>query len=225
MKNFIGHFRARRFVVLFVGGLSSLLLAGTTIYALGGFTATIANTGPGFASGTILLQENQGVNTCLSSAAGAITTNSGTCATINLFGTSNADPGTLNTTSVSFENIGTINASTFTLTPAGCTQAHNAATSPYYGSDASFCSLVDITIENDTVPGSPVCVFPAGNGACPSPSNSNTLSSLGVTPISLGSLASGATDTFTINAELDPSATNADQGLAANDNITWELAQ
>lgn len=230
MINFKNRLRApRSLLVILIGAVASLALASATMFALGGFTATIANTGPGFASGTVVLQEAVGGSsaTCLSTAADQITTNSNNCTTINLFGTGNADPGTTNTATLTMTNVGTINASTFTLTPGTCTAAANTATAPYYGSDTSgFCGLVDVTIENTTTSGSPTCVYPAGTGACPAPSSSYTLKTLAANgALSLGSLAAGSSDTFVITSELDPSATNADQGLAATASATWELSQ
>lgn len=230
MTNFKNRLHSHRsLLVILIGAVASLALASATMFALGGFTATIANTGPGFASGTVVLQEAVGgsATTCFSTTTNQITTNSNNCTTINLFGTGNADPGTTNAATVTLTNVGTINASTFTLTPGACTAAANTATAPYYGSDTTgFCGLVDVTIENTTTAGSPTCVYPATTGACPAPSSTYTLKTLAANgPVSLGSLAAGSADTFVITSELDPSATNADQGLAATANATWELSQ
>lgn len=215
-----------RLPVVLLGTLVSLALAGSAIFALGGFTATITNTADSTASGTILLSEQQGATTCLSTAAASITTNSNTCATINLFGgATNLVPGNSNNLTVKFQNIGTNGASTFTVGAGGCSAVANAATSPYSGSDiGGFCSKIDVTIENDT--GAATCLYPGGVGACPALSNVDSLTTLtAASPLSLGALASAATDTFKVSVELDPSATNADQGLAASENLTWTLSQ
>ena len=214
--------------LILLGGIAaSAALAGGTMFALGGFTATVTNSGAGFASGTIVLSEGQGATTCLSTSTDVITSNSTPCTTINLFGTGNAVPGTSNATALAFKNLGSVNASTFTLTPTACTAAANTATSPYSGSDTTgFCGKVDVTIENTTNAAAPVCVYPVETGACPAPSSSDTLASLGSgSPVSLGALAASGTDNFTITTELDNSATNADQGLAATESVTWELSQ
>jgi len=92
-----------------------------------------------------------------------------------------------------------------------------------------FCGKVDVSIENDTTAGSPACVYPSGAGACPALSASHTLASLAgtlsSTPLSLGSLAAGVTDTLKFTVGLDSSATNSDQGLAASMPLTWDLSQ
>jgi ABC-type cobalamin transport system permease subunit len=87
MKNLKTRFRlSRSLTAILIGAVASLALASATMFALGGFTATIANTGPGFASGTVVLQEAVGGSstTCLSTAADQITTNSNNCTTINI---------------------------------------------------------------------------------------------------------------------------------------------
>jgi hypothetical protein len=90
-----------------------------------------------------------------------------------------------------------------------------------------FCGKVDFSIYNSTTN---YCVFPAGAGACPALSSGATLASLTAhtTPVSVvasGGLAATTTNSLTFSAELDASATNADQGLAANIPLTWELSQ
>lgn len=217
--------RSRRLSMLLVGALASLALAGSVVYALGGFTATIINTGNSAASGTIVLSETQGATTCLSTASDAISTNSNNCSTINLFGSATAlEPGVANSVTVAFKNVGVNNASSFLATPGSCTAGDNSATAPYYGTDtANFCSEVDVTIENATTG---KCVYPAGPGLCPALSSTDTLATLAsAAPISFGSLAASATDSVVISAGLDNSATNADQGLAAAENLTWTLGQ
>ncbi|WP_228501966.1 hypothetical protein [Plantibacter sp. VKM Ac-2885] len=190
--------------------------------AFSGFTASINNSANSIGSGTLLLTETQGATTCLSSASGTVTAaNAGTCASINKFnGTTVAAPNVPYTSTVTLKNNGTAAASSFTLTPSGCTTTANGAVN---GTDtAGFCGKVDITIQDSTTP---VCVFPAGAATCPAPSQSATLATLGTTPITLSApLAAGATRTFTFTVMLDSSATNADQGLLASEQLLWTLA-
>ena len=228
--------RRRTFALLFTSALASALLFFTGMTAMGGFTATITNTGNSFASGSLVLQEGQGVTTCLSTAnPTAIVTNSNNCTTINLFGATNAEPGgAATTTNDTFTNVGTLAGSTFTVAvPSGssCTVSHNTGTgslpNSYFGSDTSgYCSKVDITIEDTTTS---TCVYPAGatGAGCPALSNTYTLATLAglATPVSLGALPAGGSASFTFTTQLDTSATNADQGLAASVPLTWELAQ
>jgi hypothetical protein len=215
---------------LALSATASGILATGVVGSLSGFTASITNGSNSYAAGTILLSETQGANTCIST--GSNTTSSNTvssadantsCTAINLFGSQTAaDPGVSATTStVTVKNIGTIGASALTLTPAGCSATANSATSPYSGSDTSgFCGKIDVTIYNGTN-----CVYPSQSGACPSPSSSYTLSTLGTTAQSLGSLAANASTTYTFALQLDATATNADQGLSASESFAWNLSQ
>lgn len=216
--------RRRRFAPLIIaaGIAASLALGFATAGALSGFTASINNSTNTIGSGTLLMTETQGATTCLSSASGTVTTaNAGTCATINKFGGSTTIvPGTSYTSTVTIQNNGTAPANTFTLTPAGCATTPNGAVN---GSDtAGFCGKMDITIYDST---SAKCVAPAGAGACPAIASTTTLASLGTTPIALATpLAAGASRTYTFTLQLDPSATNADQGLLASEALLWSFA-
>lgn len=210
--------------LMLVGGVAAIAVA-----TLANFNATIINSSNTFQSGTVVLKETQGATTCLSTGAGVITdTNSFTCATIDKFGGAsnpNQKPGgTAISTVVSVKNDGTINASTFTLTPGSCTTAQTGA---YHGSNtAGFCGKVNITVEDDT--GSAACIYPAQAGACPALSSSNTLSGLaggGAITLNGGSLAAGATRTYTFKVQLDSSAGNDMQGLTATLPLTWYIAQ
>jgi hypothetical protein len=51
------------------------------------------------------------------------------------------------------------------------------------------------------------------------------IGTIGASTQSLGSLAAGATTTYTFTLQLDASATNADQGLSAAESFAWNLAQ
>ncbi len=211
--------------ILLVGLAGAGLLAGTLTMTLGGFSATVVNNTNLAASGTILLQEGQGATTCLSTSSTTITTNSANCTSVSLFGLSNAEPGgTPSTSTVNFKNVGTLNATTFAMQTAGCTAAANTATSPYSGSDTSgFCGKVDVTVENATTGN---CVYPAGSGSCPAVSGSDTLAGLAsLGTVGLGGLNSGSAESFLITTQLDSSATNADQGLSASEDVTWTLSQ
>lgn len=208
-------------------GVSVLAVAGAvfaTTPAISGFTASINNSTNTVGSGTLLLSENQGATTCLSSAAGTVTAaNAGTCATINKFGGNliSAPGGTPAVQSVTLKNNGTLPANSFTLTPAGCAQLANGAVN---GTATDFCSKVNLTIADTT--GTATCVFPAGAGACPTVSNSNTLTTLGTTPIALTTpLAAGASRTYTFTVQIDGGVgtTNAYQGLQATDALLWSI--
>jgi hypothetical protein len=208
-------------LVIVTGVAATLLLAFATTGALSGFTATINNSVNTTASGTLLMTETQGATTCLSSAAGTVSTsNAGTCATINKFGGSTAIlPGTPVTSTVTIKNNGTVPANTFTLTPGGCTQSNNGAIN---GTDLTFCGKIDITIADTT---SGTCIFPVSASPCGAPTSANTLTTLGTTALSLTTpLAAAATRSYTFTVQLDATSTNADQGLQANEALLWSFA-
>jgi hypothetical protein len=215
----------RSFLALsLIGGLAALGAA-----TMANFNATIVNTSNTFQSGTIALKETSGATTCLSTGAGVTTdTNSFNCSTIDKFGgagSPNQKPGgTALSTVVTVKNDGTINAGTFTVTPGSCTASQ---TGVYHGSNtAGFCAKINVTVEDDT--GAATCVFPAGAGACAAPFSSNTLASLvsgGAISLNSGSLAAGASRTYTFKVQLDGSAGNDMQGLTASLPLTWYIAQ
>jgi hypothetical protein len=160
------------------------------------------------------------------STGNPITNNAATCSGIDMFGASLNDTpgGTPISTLITVKNDGTIAAGTFVLTPGACSAAQNSATSPYYGSDSSgFCSKVDITIENDTVSGSPTCVLPAQSGACPALSIANNLGNF-TSAIDLSSLGASGSQVYDFKLALDSSAINSDQGLVATMPLTWSIA-
>ena len=213
-----------RLSLLLILALTMGSLGFVGVSSFGGFNATVANTANTISSATILLSEAQGTTTCLSTSTNSITSNQNNCTTISLFGSvTNAVPGSTSetATTVTFKNTGTAGASTFTMTPGSCTQSDNTVTAPYYGSDTSFCSKIDITIGDATQ-----CFYPVSTSPCVAPTSTDTLSTLTTNgAVTLPALASGASQTVTITVELDSSATNADMGLTASEPLTWEIAQ
>jgi hypothetical protein len=222
--------RRRRRSVVLAGLLGTTVLAVTAGLSLGGFSAGITNPNNNFSSGTVVLKEAAGTTTCFSTGTGTTitATNTAACTTIDdLGGAINQGPGSAaNTQQLTLTNVGTIPGATFTVAPGACTAAAATNTAPYAGTDTTgFCGKVDVTIENDTT-GTPSCVYPAGAGACPALSATNTLATLGASPaLSLGALAAGASDKFTVTTKIDSGATNVDQGLAASVPFTWTLNQ
>lgn len=226
--------------LLGVGVAASAALAATGFTALGGFSATVENNSGAAGSGTLLLSEGSSGVTCISTGSGttsstSITSNDNPTCPINLFSDTNLEPlgspnGATQSATVTLTNPGSLPGSTLSLTPGSCTVSNN--TSPggnantYFGTDTSgFCGLLDITIENDTTSGSPACVFPAGSGACPTPTSAHTLASLTSFTGLPGLAANGGTATYKVTIGLDSAATNADQGLLATVPLTWTLAQ
>jgi len=222
------------------GGLAGLVAALAAVVALtstasvsfAGFSAQIVNSNNTFSSGTMQLQETSGAINCYStgsgSGGGTVGTNSATCATINkLVGTLDQVPaGSPLTTTITMKNNGTIGATLESLVFGSCTAAAASDANAYVGSDTSgFCGKVDFSVGTTTK-----CLYPANNTTpCPgTPLNTGTLAgaaTLGT--INQGStapmtiLAAGASQAYTFTVMLDSSATNADQGLAASMQMTW----
>jgi hypothetical protein len=227
--NTVASVRSSRRRGILAGVAASLLLMTTAFATLSGFTATVVNPTNTFSSSTLILKETQGATNCDSTGATSTVTvaNSYNCTTINVLGGgANAAPGsTVTTSTIVIKNDGTLNAATFTLTPAACTAAANAATTPYAGAGtATFCSHVNVTVENTT---GTACLWPVAATACPALANTTNLSTLGShAAFSIGTLAAGASTTLTIKTQLDAAvATNADQGLTAQMQFTWALGQ
>jgi hypothetical protein len=196
-----------------------------------GFSAQIVNSNNTFSAGTMQLQETSGAINCYSTGTGGggtVGTNSATCATINkLVGTLDQVPaGSPLTTTITMKNNGTIAATLESLGFGSCTAAAASDANSYVGSDTSgFCGKVDFSVGI-----SGKCLYPANAAAsCPAtPTSSGTLSgaaTLGsITQAStpgMTVLVAGATQAYTFTVMLDSSATNADQGLAASMQMTW----
>jgi hypothetical protein len=211
--------------ILAVAGLgAALLLALATLGTLSGFTASINNSANSTASGTLLMEEDQGATVCTSTTGtgAVIGTNAGTCSTINKFGGSTtAVPGQIFSQTVTIKNVGTTNAGTFTLTPSACTQAANGSIN---GTATDLCAKVFITIQEV---GATSCVYPANpTTACPAtPTSSGTLTSLaGGGALSLGAMNAGASRDYKFTVMLDSAAGNTYQGLSASQPLLWSFA-
>jgi len=216
----------------------------TAAVTLAGFTATVTSPVNSYSSGTLLLSAQTNADTsCLSSGntAGGITTNlNSTCLSNNLGGATSpgaAPGGTPTSNTVVLTNTGSLTAvAGLSLTVGGCTVSGNpvgsGANAASTGSDtAGFCGKVDVQIEDDTVAGTPSCLYGGTVGsACPATmSNTYNLSSL-ATAGSLGlktNFAPGLPNArhLKILVGLDTSAGNPDQGLTATLPMTWNLAQ
>lgn len=206
-----GDSRRRRFLPLvWLAGLAALLILAAGVEGtISGFTASINNTTDTAGSGTILLEEDQGATACLSSASGTVTAaNAGTCATINKFGGNlTMVPGQTVTANISIKNNGSVTPASFTLTPSACTQSPNG---PVNGTATDFCAKVDVTIKSGTT-----TIF-TGTAA--------SLASGGVITLPSALLpAPGTSIPFTFTAQLDPSADNTYQGLAASEPLLWSF--
>ena len=225
-------------LALIVGVLGAAAIALTTTSTLGGFTASITNTGDQANAGSLLMKEDVTptggtTTTCLSTAsATAITGNANNACGANKFGAiTNGVPGATSNSTVVVTNQGSVTANTFTMYAGGCTATPTAgvgAAATNVGSDtAGFCGKIDITIEDDTTAGSPKCVYPVSAAACAAPTSAKTLTTLttdypSATPVAFtGTVAAGAARTYKFTILFDSTMTNADQAMAATQPITF----
>jgi hypothetical protein len=210
-------------------------LSVTASMTLGGFTASISDQSSKFTTATLQLEEGAGATTCYTTGTGtggtvaSANTNS-SCAINVLTGTLDQIPGgTSLTTTITLTSAGNKNATSATLTAGSCSAAAASDDHSYVGNDlAGFCGMVDVTIANTTTGATDKCVYPTQAGTCPSLSSTYTLASLAsqtfnTTPLSIP--VSGTNATYVISVQLDSSATNADQGLAATLPFTWSISQ
>jgi hypothetical protein len=211
----------------------------TSVYTLGGFSASVANPTSTFSSATLQLEEGNGVTTCWStgttSSGGTVSAaNSNTTCTINvLTGTLDQVPaGTALSSTITLTNAGNHAATVAGLVIGACSVAAASDAAGYVGADLTanaFCSKVDVTISNTTTGATDKCVYPTPAAVCPALSNTYNLTTLATaasfstTPMS--ALAAAGTATYVIAAQLDTSATNADQGLTATVPFTWSINQ
>jgi hypothetical protein len=229
--------RIRKNTLGLVASLAAVAALGlTTAFTLGGFSAVINNNTSTFSSATIQLEESAGGVNCWSTQTGssgggtvtATNTNS-TCAINALVGTLDQVPGTSINTTLTFDNVGNHAASMASLQTGACTVAAASDDAGYVGGDtAGFCGLVDVMIANTTTGATDGCVYPT-QVACPTfPASGDTLANLASKTFNappLTTLAAGATATYKVTVELDPAATNADQGLTATVPFTWTISQ
>lgn len=216
-----------------IAALAAVLALSTTASAsLAGFSAQIVNNANTFSAGTMQLSESNGSVTCYSTGTGTggtvTATNSANCAINKLVGTLDQYPaGTPLTTTVTIKNVGNTAASAESLAFGSCAAAAATDANGYVGADTTgFCGKVDVSIGTATQ-----CLYPANaTAACAAtPTSAGTLAGLaglagGITNTStpgLTLLAPGASQAYTFTVMLDPTATNADQGLAASQTMTW----
>lgn len=219
--------KAKRYslpVAIFLGLLATVIAAFAFVPAQSGFTASINNPNNTFGSGTLLMSESQAAVTCLSSDAGITASNAGSCPQINKFGGGmNHVPGEVVKATVTIKNAGTVPANSFTLTPGVCAQSNNGAKN---GVATDFCSKINVALQ-DSTSASPKCVMPVSASPCAvGPTNNLTLANISSVPLSLEvPLAPGASRVYDFFLQIDEaSTTNAYQGLAASQSLTWAFA-
>lgn len=204
--------KRRRFALplIIAGAVASLVLALGVSPTVAAFTASIQNSTNTAGTGYLSMQEVSGANTCNSTDGGSISTNSATCATINKYGGTAAPlaPGGTQSTTVTIKNTGSITANAFTLTPSACTQSNLGSPN---GTATDLCSQITLKITSGAT-----TVYNGTLAAFSAPVN--LVSVLG------GTVAPGATTSFTFQVTLASTAGNTYQGLQVSQPLTWSFS-
>jgi hypothetical protein len=205
-------------------------VAGTT---LGKLPGGISYSPQSFVSNAVQLEEGLGATTCLSIGMLAdgpgVPAGGGSCSLDALGAKLDQVPGgPESSTTVTLTNVGDVVTTSSSLAAGTCKAGPASNAGGYAGSDVTgFCKRVDVTIA-DSAPGAlDKCIFPHVTTApCPAPGAGGTLASLaGKTLMNpgLSNLGPGASVTYEFTVQLNGSATNADQGLAATVPLTWTV--
>jgi predicted ribosomally synthesized peptide with SipW-like signal peptide len=209
--------------LMLFGGVAALV-GGT----LANFTAQTTNASNTFSSGTLVLSDQKvGGLTCLSTGSGTNTdTNVNSVGCDNLINAGAQKPGgAVANSQVIIKNVGSVSASTLQLWSTACSSS-NASGEAYHGT-GNLCTVVNVTIHDDT---NNFCYYPtAGAGACTMTSGKN-LANLVATypaasPLSLSTTGLNSGITYTIGTQMDSSAGNNMQGLAAAIDFNWKITQ
>ena len=229
--------RERNRWAIAAGVVGSAVLALSTTASLGGFTASVTNTGDKAQSGSLIMQEQVTptggtTTTCLSTGTGtAITTNANSGCTANKFGAlTNTAPGASSFSTVVITNQGSLAANTFSMGVGACTATPTAPPGPPPRTSAVTpqASAGRWTSRSRTSPARPrvsIRRVPALARPCRTPSTCSLATFAPVaTPVALTApLAAGAARTYKVTVGLDASATNADQAMAATQPITFNF--
>ena|ERR1700722_5280152 len=221
--------KRRRFVPLvWIGSIAAIVILGSTVNgSLSGFTASVANVGnqAGTGQAPILVEtgpNSSGVTTTCSSTSGV--NGAYTCTSINKYGINGESnlamvPGSTGSTTVTFANTSTQPANTFTLTAGTCTPGTQGAQS----GTGDLCSDGTFTVSVQCAQGTSAGSSALDEGPVP-PSTLTSDSPLTIA----GGLASGSapgnTVTCTVTTALAGTATDAEAGLTATQDLTWTLS-
>ena len=214
-------------ITLLVIGALATIGAGT--YAT--FTAQTSNSGNSFATGTLVLSNAvTSGSTCYSTdnntATGATDTNTGAAGGCSaVISVSAKGPGDSSSNTLTITNTGTLGAKTFTVASGGCTPSN--ASGPVNHGTGDPCTVLDIYIQqySDAAFTTPsACLYGGGTATTCAFSASNTVSTLGTSPISIGTLAAGSSAYFKVAVQLDSSAGNTMQGRAAGWALNWNVS-
>ncbi|MCE5290157.1 MAG: hypothetical protein LLG14_13100 [Nocardiaceae bacterium] len=196
---------------------SAVVLALAVTGTLSGFTASITNNNTNAATGTLIMSESDGTSTCTSNqadGAGVVSTNAYNCSTINKYGGSTTlVPGDTQTKTITITNTGTVTAHNFTLTAGTCTQSNNGTPN---GSATDLCAQLLLTVTKTTTGD----VFGGAGGQ-----SLNAFTAASPITLNSGTLAAGASVTYTFVLTVPSALDNHYQGLKASQDLTWAFTQ
>jgi hypothetical protein len=223
------HAKRRRFVpIVWIGSIAAVIVLATSVNgSLSGFTASVTNeaNAAGSAQAPILVESgpnSTGITTTCASTSGV--NGAYTCTSINKYGNDGQSnlamvPGSSATTTVSFANTSTQPASTFTLTAGTCTSGDQGAQS----GTGNLCSDGTFTVSIQCAQGTSAGSSALNEGPV-APSALTSASPMTIT----GGLASGSapanTVTCTVTTGLSGTATDAEAGLTATQDLTWTIS-
>ena len=216
-------------ITLLVIGALATIGAGT--YAT--FTAQTSNSGNSFATGTLVLSNAvTSGSTCYSTdnntATGATDTNTGAAGGCSaVISVSAKGPGDGSSNTLTITNTGTLGAKTFTVASAGCTASDATTSGVNNHGTGDPCTVLDIYIQQYSDSGfttPSACVYGGGTATTCAFSASDTVATLGTTPISIGTLAAGSSAYFKVAVQLDSGAGNNMQGRAATWTLNWNVS-
>jgi hypothetical protein len=193
--------------LVLAGGVSSLVLALGMSPTFSAFTAQITNNGNTAGMGTLIMEESDGTNTCLSTdGTNGLAGNVATCTSINKYGgNTKMVPGTPVATSISIKNTGNVAATAFSMAFSTCEPTGSS----------SLCSKMLVEVKS----GSTILTPDNSTAASLAGTTIDIRTMLGLQPI--GSAAIPLTITVTLPSATAPANDNAYQGLQISQPITW----
>jgi hypothetical protein len=223
------HEKRRRLVPLvWIASFVAVIILATSVNgSLSGFTASITNEGnqAGSAQAPVLVEtgpNSSGTTTTCASTSGV--NGAYTCTSINKYGNGGEAnlgmvPGSSASTTVTFANTSTQPASTFTLVAGTCASGTQGAQS----GTGNLCSDGTFTVTIQCAQGTTAGSSALNEGPV-SPADLTTASPMTIT----GGLAAGTapanTVTCTITTALAGTATDAEAGLTATQDLTWTIS-
>ena len=211
-KNNNFYFKKSRSGLMLVGGLMSLLVAFSLTPTFAGLVAQIQNSVNTAVTGSLVMKESSGGQTCLSNEGVGNTTNTATCSRINKYGgeTTPLVPGQAREIAIKIENVGTIDATAFTVTGGTCSQSSVGGTA---GSARNLCEKINIVIKSGGTN-----IF---QGTAKDFQNAGAINIL--QKLSKSSIAKSEGVDLTISIALDGSADSTYQALKISQPITWQF--